>query len=227
MRSHTARDREGLLVHRLPRSAAVLDVSASVVLRHFVGGSASDWVGLSEVLTAEQEAEIATSERPTPAWSGAVALEPADYAMLDVLSARRTRRYRAAGACRRPDRGPCRAPPGRAGRQRAWSTSTSILPRRCSASRVSAYLWLTVAPAELDAACRALATHPEAPFVAAVSGQANVVVSVTCRDLDELYRYTTDRLGVIAGVQAVEVSPMLRRLKQAGALVDGDRLAVG
>ena len=92
---------------------------------------------------------------------------------------------------------------------------------------VSAYLWLTVAPAELDAACRALATHTEAPFVAAVSGSANVVVSVTCRDLDELYRYTTDRLGVIAGVQAVEVAPMLRKLKQAGTLVDGDRLAVG
>jgi DNA-binding Lrp family transcriptional regulator len=92
---------------------------------------------------------------------------------------------------------------------------------------VTAYLWLTVAPAHLDAACRVLATHPEAPFVAAVSGQANVVVSVTCRTLDELYEYTTARLGVVEGVQAVEVAPVLRKLKQAGALVDGDRLAVG
>ena len=63
VRSHTARDREGLLVHRLPRSAAVLDVSASVILRHFVGGSASDWVGLGEFLTPEQELAIGVSER--------------------------------------------------------------------------------------------------------------------------------------------------------------------
>ena len=226
VRSHTARDREGLLVHRLPRSAAVLDVSASVVLRHFVGGSASDWVGLSDVLTAEQEAAIGRTERRRHMGPAVATLDPADYAMLEVLMHDGRAGYgqlaRAAGVTE-----------GRAARRLAALVDSGAvyfdvdLASSLLGFPVSAYLWLTVAPAELDAACRTLATHAEAPFVAAVSGQANVVVSVTCRNLDELYRYTTDRLGVIAGVQAIEVAPMLRKLKQAGALVDGDRLAVG
>ena len=70
-----------------------------------------------------------------------------------------------------------------------------------------------------------LAEHPQTPFVAAVSGRANLVASVTCRSLDELYRYVTDRLGVLEGVQTVEVQPIVQRIKQAGTLVDGDRLA--
>ena len=35
----------------------------------------------------------------------------------------------------------------------------------------------------------------------------------------------TVKVGAIDGVQNMEISPVLRRLKQAGALVDGDRLA--
>ncbi len=48
---------------------------------------------------------------------------------------------------------------------------------------------------------------------------------MTCRSLDDLYRYVTESVGPIEGVQALEVSPILRRIKQAGTLVDGDRLA--
>ena len=91
---------------------------------------------------------------------------------------------------------------------------------------VSAYVWLTVAPAELDAACCALSRHRQAPFVAAISGRANVVISVTCRNLDELYEYATADLGAVPGVQAIEIAPVLRRLKQAGTMVAGDRLSV-
>jgi DNA-binding Lrp family transcriptional regulator len=225
VRSHNARDREGLLVHRLPRAAAVLDIEASVVLRRFVGGSASDWVGLADVLSAEQEAAIGWETRRRPP-SGIGRLEPPDYAMLTVLArdgrAGYGRLARAAGLSE-----------GRATRRLAALVDSGVvyfdvdLAGALLGFPVSAYLWLTVAPAQLDAACGVLSTHPEAPFVAAVSGSANVVISVTCRDLDELYRYTTGRLGAIAGVQAVEVAPVMRRLKQAGAMVDGDRLAVG
>ena len=92
--------------------------------------------------------------------------------------------------------------------------------------RSVAYLWLTVAPAALESVCLAMAAHDETPFVAAISGPANIVASVTCRDLDELYRYATDKVGPIEGVQRLEISPVLRRLKQGGTLMDGDRLAV-
>ena len=206
-------------------SAPCSTCRASVVLRHFVGGSASDWVGLSEVLTAEQEAAVATPSDAPGRAAPSCALDRADYAMLEILARDGRAGYgelaRAAGLSE-----------GRATRRLA-----ALLEQRRRLFRrgrrgaalgfpVSAYIWLTVAPAQLDAACLALSTHPEAPFVAAVSGRANVVVSVTCRDLDELYGYMTARLGVIDGVQAVEIAPVLRRLKQAGAMVDGDRLAV-
>ena len=78
---------------------------------------------------------------------------------------------------------------------------------------------------QLEAACQALAAHDETPFVAAVSGRSNVVASVTCRDLDRPVPLRDRRkVGAVEGVQSMEISPVLRRLKQAGALVDGDRL---
>ncbi|MCW2658332.1 MAG: transcriptional regulator, partial [Jatrophihabitans sp.] len=62
-------------------------------------------------------------------------------------------------------------------------------------------------------------------FAAAISGPHNLTAAVTCRDLDGLYRFITTKVGAIAGVQTMEVSPVLRHVKQAGALVSGDRLA--
>ena len=152
-------------------------------------------------------------------------LDRADYAMLDVLARDGRAGYgelaRAAGMSE-----------NRATRRLQTLLANGViyfdvdLAAGAVGFPVSAYVWLTVAPAHLDAACHTLSRHRETPFVAAVSGRANVVVSVTCRDLDELYGYVTARLGAIDGVHSIEVAPVLRRLKQAGAMVDGDRLAV-
>lgn len=225
VRSHTQEARERLLIDRLPRSSAVLDLSASVILRHFVGGSASDWLGVHDVLTAEQEEamrpEIARRRRP----EGVHTLEPSDYAMLDVLA--------------------CDGRASFATLARAAGTSEARATRRLNALLrsgvayldidlagaalgfpTSAYIWLSVAPSRLDDTCRTIAEHGEAPFVAAISGRANIVVSVTCRSLDHLYEYVTERVGAIDGVQSIEVSPVLRRMKQAGTLVDEGRLVV-
>jgi DNA-binding Lrp family transcriptional regulator len=87
----------------------------------------------------------------------------------------------------------------------------------------SATLWLTVAPAHLASTGSALAAHREVPYAAAVTGRANLVVSVICHDIDELYDFVTTKVGALEGIQQVEVSPVLRRVKQAGALVAGDR----
>ena len=87
-----------------------------------------------------------------------------------------------------------------------------------------ATLWLTVSPANLDQAGRALRGHPQVAFAAAVSGPSNLIASVTCRDLDELYRFATTGVGAIAGVQAMEISPVVRHVKQAGAIRSGNRL---
>ena len=125
VRSHNARDREGLLVDRLPRTTAVLDVAAFVILRRFVGGSASDWVGLQDALTPEQEAEVGVDRRRPPNDSG-IRLERADYAMLEVLSRDGRAGYGTlARACRtvRGTRHPPARNPARIGRR--------LLRRRC------------------------------------------------------------------------------------------------
>ena len=89
----------------------------------------------------------------------------------------------------------------------------------------SASLWLSVTPAELDRAGEALARSTEVAFVAAITGPQNLTASVVCRDVEHLYSFVTTRVGAIAGVQALEVMPVLRHVKQAGTMVDGHRLA--
>lgn len=71
---------------------------------------------------------------------------------------------------------------------------------------------------------RTLAQMPEIAFAAAVSGSYNVHAVAHCRDLDELFEFTSDRIGSLPGLQSMEVSPLLKHVKQAGTLLSGDRL---
>jgi DNA-binding Lrp family transcriptional regulator len=224
VRSQSQEQRERLLLDRLPRSAAVLDVAASVIMRRFVGGSASDWVGVRHALNAEQQRLVTEGEAVRRPPEAGVVLTERDYAMLEVLG--------------RDGRAPIGVlaeaaglSPGRAARRLDALLQTGVVYLDVDLAAValgfptSAYLWLTVPPARLQDVCLALGRHDEAQFVAAITGKANVITSVTTRSLDDLYVYVTERVGSIDGVQAVEVSPVLRRIKQAGTLVDGDRLA--
>jgi DNA-binding Lrp family transcriptional regulator len=225
VRSHNRVDRERLLFDRLPRTAAVLDISASIVLRRFAGARASDWFGVRHVLTHSQERRLGGYERPRNPRPTSISLDEGDYAMLDVLSRDGRASYRdlarAAGST-----------DGRATRRLAALFDAGVLYLDVDIAGaavgfpLSAYLWLTVPPAALESTCAAMAKHVEVPYVAVVSGTANIVASITCRDVDHLYGYITSRIGAIDGVQGLEISPVLRRLKQAGTMLDGDRLAV-
>ncbi|MFA4928971.1 MAG: Lrp/AsnC ligand binding domain-containing protein, partial [Patulibacter sp.] len=84
--------------------------------------------------------------------------------------------------------------------------------------------WLTVAPADIERVGTEIALHPEVGFVGAVSGPASLFVAVTCRDTADLYRYLTQRLGPITAIRQHEVAVTVRHLKQAGTVMDGDRL---
>lgn len=225
VRSRSQDQRERLLVDRLPRSAAVLDVSASVIMRRFVGGGSADWLGVRPALTPAQERLVTAGETVRRRPEGGVVLTPSDDAMLEVLG--------------RDGRAPIGAlahaaglTAGRATRRLDALLRSGVVYLDVDLAAValgfptSAYLWLTVPPARLHEVCLALGRHDAAVFVAAITGKANVMTSVTCRNLDELYAYVTEQVGSIEGVQALEVSPVLRRIKQAGTLVDGDRLAV-
>jgi DNA-binding Lrp family transcriptional regulator len=64
------------------------------------------------------------------------------------------------------------------------------------------------------------------PFAAAITGSSNLYFTVVCRDTEALDRYVTTRISVVSGVRQLEISPILRRVKQAGTRMDGPRLAV-
>jgi DNA-binding Lrp family transcriptional regulator len=227
IRSHSRAEREHLLLDRLPRASAVLGMSAAVVLRRFVGGRPSDWSGIDQVLTDEQRRLVSGDSSggdPVPVASAAVRLGPADHAMLDALAAdgRAPLSVLAAAAG---------LSEGRAARRLAVLLTSGVvflhvdLVASAIGFPTGAYVWLTVEPAHLDAACAALAAHAETPYVAAVSGRSNIMIAVMTRSLADLYDYVTRRIGTIQGVQGVDVEPVLRQLKQAGSLLDGDRLA--
>jgi DNA-binding Lrp family transcriptional regulator len=92
--------------------------------------------------------------------------------------------------------------------------------------RSQAFLWLTVGSADLHATGVELAGHGPVVFVAATTGATNLVASVVCRDQAHLYRYVTDGLGSLEALRHLEISPFLRRVKQGGSMMDGERLAV-
>ena len=50
------------------------------------------------------------------------------------------------------------------------------------------------------------------------------MATVVCRDVEHLYSFVTARVGALTGVQSMEVTPVLRQVKQSGAMTDGHRL---
>ncbi|WP_375500538.1 Lrp/AsnC family transcriptional regulator [uncultured Jatrophihabitans sp.] len=229
LRSRTSQAREELLMQRLPRTAPVLDISAAMVLHQFVGaGSAAsvdNWAGLEGLLDeAQTQALIATVDVHPPRTEQRVELVPTDQALIDVLAtdgrasyarlaeatglteARATRRVRALVE----------------GGALYFDVDLSVAQFGLLSA---ASVWLSVTPAELDRAGQALAAAPEVAFAAAITGPQNLTASVVCRDVAHLYSFVTARVGAIAGVQSMEVTPVLRHVKQAGAMTDGHRLA--
>ncbi len=227
VRSRSAEQRENLLGQRLPRTAAVLDVNASVMLRQFVGGRAHYWAALRGTLTPEEESALGGAESPFPE-SPVVAADPvrlteADEGMLNLLAAdgRASQVDLAAAAD---------LTPGRAGRRlqtllrhRVVHVDVEIAPAALG-YHARANLWLRVHPSAIKSVGRTLAEEPGIAFAAAISGPYNLNAVAHCRDLDELFEFSTERIGALSGVQSMELSPLHQQVKQAGTLVYEDRL---
>ncbi|MYT33131.1 MULTISPECIES: Lrp/AsnC family transcriptional regulator [unclassified Streptomyces] len=220
--------REELLGQRLPRTAAVLDINAFAMLRQFMGGRGHYWAALHGVLSPKQEAMLG-SDGPPFTESPVVTDEPVhltdeDEKILDALAAdgRASLVTLAAAAD---------STPGRVSRrlrvllqERVVHIDVEIAPAALG-YHARANLWLRVHPSEVKNVGRTLAREPEIAFAAAISGPYNVHAVAHCRDLDELFEFTSDRIGALPGLQSMEVSPVLRHIKQAGTLLSGDRLA--
>ncbi|WP_406437570.1 Lrp/AsnC family transcriptional regulator [Streptomyces sp. NBC_01613] len=225
--SRTRQQREDLLGQRLPRTAAVLDINAFAMLRQFMGGRGHYWAALEGTLSPQQEAMLGSDGSPFTE-SPVVARDPVhltdeDETILLTLAAdgRASLVDLAAAAD---------STPGRVSRR----LNTLLLHRvlhidvEIAAAALGyharANLWLRVHPSAVKKVGRTLAQQPEIAFAAAVSGPYNIHAVAHCRDLDELFEFTSDRIGSLAGLQSMEVSPVLQHVKQAGTLLSGDRL---
>jgi DNA-binding Lrp family transcriptional regulator len=228
VRSRTRQQRDDLLGQQLPRTAAVLDIHASAMLRQFVGGRGHYWAALRGTLAPEQEALLGPDESPFTE-APVVAREPVrltaeDEKLLDVLAA--DGRAALVDLAAAAD-----LTPGRAARRLETLIRLRVvhidveIAAEALGYHARANLWLRVHPSAVKDVGRTLAQMPEIAFAAAVSGSYNVHAVAHCRDLDELFEFTSDRIGSLPGLQSMEVSPLLKHVKQAGTLLSGDRLA--
>jgi len=228
VRSRSREERDDLLGRRLPRAAAVLDLQASVQLRQFVAGRGHYWAALAGVLTPEQESALGSAgaspfvERPIVR-TEPTSLSAQDDKLLTALAAdgRASLVDLAAAAG---------VTPGRASRRMQALLSSGVLYFDVEIAplalgyRARANLLMRVHPAQLKAVGRVMARMPEVAFAAAVSGPHNLHAVVHSRDLDELFEFTTDRVGALPGVETLEISPTLWQVKQVGTRVVSDRL---
>jgi DNA-binding Lrp family transcriptional regulator len=229
VRSRSQEAREDLLGTRLPRAAAVLDLEVSVVMRKFAGGRGEYRTVFDGVLTPDEEAALGgTSDTVVErsAVSDVGPLQVGDEPLLDAL----VRDGRASHVDLAVATG---LTAGRAARRLADLVERRVvhfhleLAPAALGLAVGANLWLHVHPSRLRAVGRALAGMPQVGFALAVSGRANLHALVHCRDTDELFELTSDRIGGLPGVDGLEVSPVLRHVKQSGALTVGRRLETG
>ncbi|WP_307544889.1 Lrp/AsnC family transcriptional regulator [Streptomyces sp. V3I8] len=210
MKPRSGQERDELLFGRLPRTPRVISVSAHCMLHSYYGGPLG-WLNKLRALDPAEEAAL--TRPPVEAATAPVVLDTEDEALLAVL--------------RRDGRTPLtelRTGTGQTEsavkRRLDRLRSSGILyfdvqhDRELLGHATDAMLWITVAPSALATVGRALATHPEVGFAAAITGQANIVASVLCRDTGALYTYLSERIGALDGVQGVETTLTLRQIKQ-------------
>ncbi|MGH3067989.1 MAG: Lrp/AsnC family transcriptional regulator [Streptosporangiaceae bacterium] len=205
----------------------MLSLATHAVLHRFAGREA-DWAGYVDQLTAGQVTQLTAPPPAGPPPAGPadpVLLQPSDGPLLAALAQDGRMSFSALA------------------RETGWTEGRVL--RRVEALRdagilyfdvdlataamgftASAYLWLIVEPARLEAVGEQISRHAEVPFAAAITGPANLVASVVCRDSEALYEYVTTKVSAAAGVRQLEISPVLSRVKQAGSLMDGPRLAM-
>lgn len=214
--------REDVLLRQLPRSASVLDVSVDLIIHNYDTPDASGWTGYGDNLDPEQVRQL-TSQRP--ALTPGPPLPPAeeDAPLLEALAqdgrtthtrlaeltgwslSRVARRLEALESAR------------------TLEYEVELLPERLG-HRLQAILWLRVAPARIERVGAEAARYDEVPFVGAISGEHNLMVTVIARDPEDFYRFLTTRIAATPGIDGYGVSISVHHLKKAASLISRGRL---
>jgi DNA-binding Lrp family transcriptional regulator len=221
-RPSSLEERDALLLERLARTNLVTTVSAHAIMKLFAGGGIADWSAFDDPLDGSQVAAL-RSTAPAPESDGVTGGRPEDTALFAALREDGRAGYAelATVAQISPARVRRRLDTLLASGQAYVHTdvATELLGFPTAAS-----LWLSVAPSELELVGAQLAALQQTTFVAAVSGPANLAASLVCRSAPELYRLLTNDIGAIGSIRSAEVSPVIRRVKQAGTVLHGTRL---
>jgi DNA-binding Lrp family transcriptional regulator len=212
----------GSVLARLPRTSQVLSFAAFAVLHMHVGSDAK-WLAFDEPLGQDQLAVLRAGKLVRSDRERAEVIRDEDAALVAELG--RDGRIGTVALAKATGWPQSRV----SSRLEELLSSRSVhialdLAPAQFGFHTTAYLWLTVNPGDLDATGKALSLHPETTFCAAVTGAANLLVTVTCRDSEDLYTFVTAKVGVLSSVHQVEIVPVLNRLKQAGTRVHNGRL---
>jgi DNA-binding Lrp family transcriptional regulator len=223
-RPSSLEERDALLLERLARTNLVTTVTAHAIMKLFAGGGIADWSAFDDPLHASQIAALrAGGAASAPERDRTTGSRPEDAALFAALREDGRAGYArlATAAQISPARARRRLDALLAGGQAYVHTdvATELLGFPAAAS-----LWLAVAPGALELVGAELAALGQTTFVAAVSGPANLTASVVCRSSTELYALLTNQIGAIDSVRSAEVSPVIRRVKQAGTVLHGARL---
>jgi DNA-binding Lrp family transcriptional regulator len=206
-----ARGGSDSLLARLPRGGRIVAVTAYSRLHIFASGT--DDLDFLDVLPADRVAPLRRA-----AGGGSIELGDLDLALFDALAF------------------DGRAPYADLAVATGWSETT--VRRRVDqlrdagvlsfdleldmptfGFRATAWLWLSVPPSHLAAVGQAVAKFPEVAYAIATTGPANLAAVAVCRDEAELYRFLTEKIGALPGVERVETAPVIRTVKQASHIV--------
>jgi DNA-binding Lrp family transcriptional regulator len=212
--ARTEEQRDALILHGLPGSRRVVQISAHNILHDFAKGP---WQQEAQALSAAQLARLprpAVQDPPPHA-----VLLPDDEPLLKEL-ARDGRASSAALAAaihwhestvrRRIDEL----------RQSGLLIFEVDVDNRVLGLNTHAILWLSIEPARLEEAGTALARHRVIPFAAATTGPTNLVASAVFRSTQHLYDYLTGELASLPGMRTVETAPIIRTLKRTGTVLE-------
>ncbi len=221
--ARTPEQRDALFLRGLPGSRRVVQISAHSILHNYTPRA---WPGLTRALSTDQIAVLAGGTTPQdppdpggthPPRPPLVDLLPEDEPLLAELARDGRASHAALAAAIHWHESTVRRRIDELRRSGLLHFEVDIDGRGLGMV-VQATLWLSVEPARLDEAGRALARHPEVPFAAATTGPANLVVTAIFRDTEHLYEYLTGQLADLPGVRSVETAPIIRTVKRTGSV---------
>lgn len=211
------------LLKLLPRTTSVTDITIDLLLHSFGQPASAPWTGYGHPLSDRQAAEI-LAERTGPVSRAQPCLPTAEDRPIFEALAEDGRTSQPKLAARA---GWSVARVGRriAGLEASGALlyDVDVLPERLG-HQLSAMLWLTLAPRDIQRVGERIAAHHHIAFAGAISGTKNLVAIAICRDIEDLYRYLSEQLGQIEEILSYEVSIRTQRLKQHGSLVAQGRL---